>query len=137
MSVLDTALYDVMAGDAQLVSMLALYKGLPGVFNSHPVPGDAGLPYIVSAGDVTHLPWDTKNSRGRSIIRDIRAYAGADGSVVIIDAIAERVRALFHRRALSIQGYNWVISDVNGPVALDGDGVYGRTVSLSVKAQEA
>lgn len=137
MSILTATLYDVMASDGALVALLASYKGLPGVFAIDPVPGDAALPYVVTAGEVSQLPWDTKQCRGREIIRDIRAYAEADGNNIPIEAIAERVRALFHRRALTIQGYTWLISSVNGPIAADEDGYYGRVVSLTVKAQEA
>lgn len=137
MSILSATLYDVMASDGALVALLASYKGLPGVFTIDPVPGDAALPYVVTAGEVSQLPWDTKQCRGREIIRDIRMYAEADGNNIPIEAIAERVRALFHRRALTIQGYTWLISSANGPIAADEEGYYGRVVSLTVKAQEA
>lgn len=136
MNALTQALYDILAGDLQLAGLLAPYKGLPGVFTIFPVPGDADTPYVVSAGAVTDLPWDTKLTRGREITRDVRAYALDDGNVIPIENIAERVRSLLHRRALIIQGYTWVISSVTGPIAADGDGYYGRVVSLTVKAQE-
>lgn len=136
MSVFTEALYTAMAADGPLTALLAPYKGLPGVFTMDPVPGDADVPYVVTAGEVSALPWDTKQCRGREIIRDIRAYSEADGNPITVEAIAERVRALFHRRALVIQGYTWTISSVTGPIAADGDGFYGRVVSLTVKAQE-
>lgn len=137
MSALTQAIYDTLAGDVTLANLLAAYKGLPGVFTTRPVPGDAELPYVISAGEVSTLPWDTKLTRGREVLRDIAVYAEASGDAIVVEEIAERVRGLFHRRALSIGGYNWIISSVTGPVAQDGDGVYGRILSLTVKAEEA
>lgn len=136
MNALTQALYDVMISDTQLGGMLAKYKGLPGVFTTFPVPEKADVPYVVSAGAVADLPWDTKTSRGREITRDVKAYALNDGNPVPVETIAERVRALFHRRTLPIQGYNWVISSVIGPIAADDESYFGRVVTLTVKAQE-
>lgn len=136
MNALTPALHAALSEDTQLAGMLAKYKGLPAVFTSRPVPGAAKEPYIISAGEVNDLPWDTKNSRGREVRRDVAVYAEADGSPLVVEAIAERVRTILHRRALVIQGYNWVISDVTGPIALDGDGSYGRVLTLTLKAQE-
>lgn len=131
------AFHAALAGDPDLIALLASYKGNPAVFTIDPVPGDADTPYVVTVGEAVHLPWDTKTSRGREFIRDIRAYADEDGNNVPVEAIAERVRAIFHRRALVIGGYNWIISDVTGPIVADGPGFYGRVVSVTVKAQEA
>lgn len=136
MSVLTAALYDVLAGDAPLVAMIESYKGLPAIFTTHPVPGDAKAPYLVTVGEVTQVPWDTKTTRGRDLIRDVRAYAPADGNTIPVEAIIERVRALLHRRPIGIDGFQWVISNVTGPIALDEKDYYGRVVSLSLKAQE-
>jgi len=131
------ALYTLLADDAPLVAMLSPYKGNPGIFTIEPVPGDASAPYLVSAGAVMQVPWDTKTSRGRHLIRDVRAYAPADGSTLVVDAIIERVRALLHRRALVVDGFEWVISNVSGPIAVDEPDFYGRVVSLDLRIQEA
>lgn len=136
MSVITAAIYDVLAGDATLVDLLSEYKGSPAIFTTDPAPGDAELPYIVSAGEVTQLPFDTKTTRGRDLGRDIRCYAPADGSAVVIEAIAERVRALLHRQPLTIAGWNWLISIASGPIAADEEDAYGRIISLSLVAQE-
>lgn len=136
MSILTAALYIKLAADATLVGMLATYNGEPGIFTTDPVPGDAVLPYIVTAGEVTQFPWDTKLSRGRGLIRDIRCYGEDTGSVIEIESIAERVRAILHRQPITIAGFQWVISDCSGPIVADESGVYGRILSLSLWAQE-
>jgi hypothetical protein len=136
MSILSQAIYDVLAGDPELVGLLADYKNSPGIFTIHPVPGDAHTPYVVTVGEVVQNPWDTKTTRGRDLIRDVRAYAEADGNNIPIETIIERVRMLLHRRSLSIGGFTWVISNVTGPIAIDEPKYYGRVVSLSLKAQE-
>ena len=136
MSILTRAIYDRLAGDATLTGLLASYKGLPAIFTVDPAPGDAALPYIVSAGEVSQAPNDTKTTRGRSIMRDVRCYAEADGSAVVVEAIAERVRELLHRQPLEIDGYRWILSDVTGPVAADEQDAYARIITLSLIAQE-
>jgi hypothetical protein len=136
MSILTAAIYDRLSNDPALVAMLATYGGGPAIFTVDPAPGDAELPYIVTAGEVAQAPADTKTTRGRSLIRDVRCYADADGSAVVVEAIAERVRALLHRQALTIAGYRWIISNCSGPLVADEKDAYGRIISLSLTAQE-
>jgi len=133
---LAAAIYDKLSVDGTLTGLLSDYNGSPAIFTSHPAPGDAELPYIVTAGEVSHLPFDTKTTRGRELIRDVRCYAEAGGSVIVIEAMAERVRALLHRQELVISGFNWIISNCSGPLAADERDAYGRIISLSLKAQE-
>jgi len=136
MSILTEAIYNRLAGDITLAIMLSQYRGQPAIFTIDPAPGDAALPYIVTAGEASQSPWDTKLTRGRNLVRDVRCYAEADGSVVTIEAIAERVRYLLHRQALTIGSFEWVISDCGGPIVADESGIYGRIISLSLMAQE-
>jgi hypothetical protein len=133
---LTAALYDHLSGDATLVALLAAYKGSPAIFTTDPAPGDAAKPYVVSAGEITHLPFDTKTGQGREVMRDVRCYAEADGSAVVVEAIAERVRALLHRQALSVSGFRWLLSSVTGPVVADERDVYGRIVTVMCKLME-
>lgn len=136
MSILTPSIYDKLALDATLVAMISTYQGSPAVFTTDPAPGDAALPYIVTAGEVSQAPFDTKTSRGRSLIRDVRCYAAADGSAVVVEAMAERVRALLHRQPLTIDGFDWIVSDCGGPIVADEIDAYGRIISLSLLAQE-
>lgn len=136
MSILTKAIYDQLAGDPTLTGMLATYKGNPAIFTIDPAPGDADTPYLVTAGEVSQVPSDTKTSRGRDLIRDVRCYDDNDGNNISIEAIAERVRVLLHRQPLSINGFDWIISNVTGPIVADERDYYGRILSLSLTAQE-
>ncbi len=133
MSVITAAIYDRLAGDATLTGLLATYGDAPAVFTMDPAPGDATLPYIVTAGEVTQTPWDTKQTRGRELIRDVRCYAADNGSAETVEAIAERVRALLHRHELSVSGYQTVVAECNGPITADELDAYGRIISISLK----
>jgi len=133
---LTAAIYDKLTADATLTAMLTSYNGSPAVFTIDPVPGDAVRPYLVTAGEAVQTPFDTKTTRGRDVIRDVRCYADADGSAVVIEAIAERVRAVLHRQPLTIAGFDWILSDCSGPIVADERDVYGRIISVSLKAQE-
>ena len=133
---LTAAIYDRMAGDAALTALVASYGAGPAVFTTDPAPGDAELPYIVSAGEVAQSASDTKTTRGRQVWRDVRCYAPAIGSAETVEAIAERVRALFHRHALEVDGFETWVAEAGGPIAADEDDAYGRIVSLRLVLQE-
>lgn len=130
------AVYDRMVNDATLAGLLADYRGLPAVFTTDPAPGDATLPYIVSAGQPVNAAFDTKTSRGRSLWRDVRCYAAADGSAALVEQIAERVRALFHRQALVIAGFVWIWAECSGPIVADEQDAYGRILTVKMTIEE-
>lgn len=130
MSLITEALYERLAGDYELASMLASYAGSPAIFTIDPPPGDATLPYIITAGEVSQAPFDTKTGQGRDLRRDVRCYAPASGSAVVIEAIAERVRALLHRQPLEVDGFGIFVAECQGPIAADEEDAYGRIVSV-------
>jgi hypothetical protein len=137
MSVLTQAIYNRLVGDGTLTAMLNTYEGAPAIFTTDPAPGDASMPYIVTAGEVAQEPFDTKQSRGRTATRDVRCYTAAGGSAATVEAIAERVRALLHRQPLTIADHVWMISECSGPQAADEQDAYGRIVSLRITFEEA
>ena len=130
------ALYQRLAGDATLAGLLAEYRGQPAVFTTATAPGDAELPYIVTSGSVAEEPFDTKTSRGRVFTRDVRCYAAASGSARTVRQIAERVRALLHRRTLEISGFAWLMAECSGPMAADEQDAYGRIVTVRMTVEE-
>jgi hypothetical protein len=137
MSVITEAIHDVLAGDATLTTLLSTYNGEPAVFTVDPAPGEVQLPYIVTAGDVSDAPFDTKTTRGRTIVRDVRCYAAASGGAVTVEAIAERVRALLHRQELAIDDFTWVWAECTGPIVADERDAYGRIVTVNMTVEES
>lgn len=136
MSILTQAIYDVLAGDAALTALLSTYGGEPAIFTTDPGPGDASMPYIVTAGEVAQEPFDTKTTRGRAVTRDVRCYTAAGGSAATVEAIAERVRALLHRQEVVIADHEWVMAACSGPIAADEQDAYGRIVTVRTTVQE-
>lgn len=133
MSVITAALFNRLVNDVTLAALLSEYGGLPAIFTTDPVPGDAVMPYVVTAGEVTQTPWDTKTTRGRELTRDVRCYAADSGSAATVEAVAERVRALLHRHELVIDGFTTVIAECSGPITADEPDSYGRIVSVNLK----
>jgi hypothetical protein len=133
---LTEALYDRLTGDATLAGLLATYRGDPAVFTTDPAPGDADLPYIVTAGHVSDEPFDTKTTRGREVYRDVRCYAAADGSAVTVEAMAERVRALLHRYELLVTDFVVWLAECSGPVVADEQDAYGRVLTIRLVMEE-
>jgi len=130
------AIYDVMNDDATLTALLSTFNSVAAIFTTDPAPKGVNFPYIVSAGEVADVPFDTKSTDGREFTRDIRCYDGNNsGSAVNIETIAERVRTLFHRQQFTITGFGVIITTASGPIARDEEDVFGRIVTISVTAQ--
>lgn len=134
---LTEALYDVLAGDATLGTLLSTHEGSPAVFTMDPAPEGAELPFVVSAGHVADVAFDTKTTLGRQVWRDVRCYADADGSALTVEAIAERVRELLHRQTISVTGFEMVVAACAGPVSADESDAYGRIVTIRLVLEEA
>lgn len=130
MSAVTQAIYDRLAGDATLEGLIATYNDQPAIFTVDPAPGDAELPYIVTAGEFAAAAFDTKNSEGRQLWRDVRCYAAADGSAVTVETIAERVRELLHRDPLAVAGFGAFVAECSGPIVADEQDAYGRIVTV-------
>lgn len=130
------ALHARLVGDPILVGLLATYRFEPAIFTTDPPPGDATLPYIVTAGHVSDSAWDTKLEGGRDIRRDVRCYAQQNETAVTVEAIAERVRALLHRQPLVIPDFGVWMAECSGPIVADETDATGRIVTLHMIALE-
>lgn len=136
MDELTRALYNLLAGDATLTAMLNTYGGDPAIFTVDPAPGDATLPYVITAGSVADNPFDTKTTLGRTVMRDVRCYTAASGSASTVERIAKRVRQLLHRRAFEIEGFVWIMASCSGPIQADEQDAYGRIVTVTLTMEE-
>lgn len=136
MSVFTEAIYNQLKNDTELVNMVNTYNGLPAIFTIDPVPGDAVLPYIVISGNISDAPYDTKTNLGRDITRDIRCYTAANGSVSLVESMAERVRHIFHRKSIPVEGYHNVLISCTGPITSSGEDAYGQVVTVRFLLEE-
>ena len=135
---LTQTLDDLFKADTVLQGLLATYKEQPAFFSIDPPPTAAEKPYIVSAGDLAAVPFDTKEQRGHEIYRDIRCYTAATGSAKTVDAIAKRVYDLLHRQPLVVDGMPVLLADCTGPrKGPDEDAAYSRIVTLHIITQPA
>jgi preprotein translocase subunit Sec63 len=128
-----------LKADATLTALIAKYpvgSGDPAVFSVDPVPEDAVLPYVVTVGEVTQVPEDTKTTRRRRVVRDVRVYADANGGADLIEDAQERIHDLFHRFLLVVTGYATVIAEVAGMGVIDEKDVYGRVVTVRLTLEE-
>lgn len=135
MSVFTIGIYNRLANDSTLVALLGTYGLGYGIFTIDPVPGDAVYPYIVISL-VSMTPDDTKQTRGREILWDVRCYTQATGTMATVETIAERVRTLLHRYALAITGYTTIVGEiVNVMTAPEEDGVYGIILTCRFRTE--
>lgn len=139
MQAITKAMYDLMAADALLGSLLASYRGVPAIFTADPVPPDAGLPLIVTAGLVagpTEVPEASKQTIAARPVRDIRIIDEAHGSMERISLIAMRVFWLFERAQFTIDGWHLVRSRASMPFLGESDGRFYTmmvTVTLAIE----
>lgn len=130
MSDITKAVFDVLVGDANLVALLNTYESLPAIFTTRPTPDGVTFPYIISAGNVDESPDDTKTFEQRVVERDIECYTDATGDASVVEDIAEKVRALFHRQPMTIANFTNII--VSAVIRTnDGEDFYGRVVSVT------
>jgi hypothetical protein len=143
-SAITQAIYTRMIADATLIGLLGSYGGAPSVHTQRPLPPGFDIaahgPYILSVGEVTAVPGpnDVKNARGRELIRDIHCFADLAVDSAVVEAIAERVRFLFHRQtSVAVSGYAIVVAEASGPITLDEEDAHGRVVSVRWALQES
>jgi len=136
MSAMTEAVYKRMSQDSALVSMLPRYHGQPTIFTAEPVPPDAPLPLIITAGqvsDITDVPEHSKQRVGSRPVRDIRVFGDATGSMRQVECIADRVWELFHKYDLQVTGWETVRCRATRPFFAVADGrVYGLVVTLNL-----
>jgi hypothetical protein len=120
MQPLTQAIYNQMATDTTLTALLA--SGASSIFMYAPISGTPTRPLIVSANSIKSEPFDTKTSTGRDVTRLIGCYDNSSSNAYdTVEAIAERVRFLFHRQILTVTGYTMILAEAHGPIIAPAD----------------
>ena len=114
MGAITQGFYDRLSNDSTLTALLGTYKSAPSILTQRPTPPGFGIvengPYVLTTGETVSIPGmaDVKNAGGREVLRDIYAFAQLNTDPAVLESIAERIRALFHRAAsaISISGFS-------------------------------
>jgi len=136
MSAQTAAIITALKGDATLQGLMGSYGGASAWFSIMPTPGDADRPLgvvrpVSDPGE--GLQYEAKDFYSREMEYEIDIFTDANGSVVALENVAERVRTLFHRQALSVTGFDTVGVYASGPIELPTDHTaYGRRVNLKL-----
>jgi hypothetical protein len=116
MNELREAIYDLLAADGTLTSALGTYRSAPAIFDGF-IPGnlpqtDAALPLVLYDLVAVNVR-DTKSGEIKDIIVnfEVETSAASDPGTV-----ADRIRTLLHGQAVTISGWDNIITIVNGPV---------------------
>lgn len=128
-----TAVFDVLSGDATLVAMLsdAYDVGIVPIFDAIPQPGDseddADFPYISFGTDFTS-PMDTKGDNGGNALLQINVWTRSPGFAET-KTIAQRVYDLLQKQSLTISGATHIATRVESvDYARDPDGLTRRAL---------
>ena len=139
--VLTDAVFQRMDNDSELRSLLGVTKpnGALNVYTARPIPEDVEYPLILTVGNTSVRPWDTKTTRGWDIERDIYVYARARHDMLQVENVADRIVELFHRYELQPVGFApAVVSSCKGPMAAPtGTDFVGLMVGCTWKIEEA
>ena len=126
-----------LAAASSVTDLLTTYKSLPAIFSTWPVPLDCGLPYIITAGNISDTPWDDMDgSVGRDVTRDVWCVASTDAGLVS-ETLAEAVRAALHNQSLTITGADHVLMTcIGATVAPTDPSLSGRVLTFRIIATE-
>ncbi len=119
-------------------SFLSTFHGTEAVFDGELAPEGADFPFCLVSGPIADFPQNTKTTRMRDSVYDIRLYALDRGERHDLIVAIEAIRANFDQRGgLIVEGRSVLETQVTGPVALpSGDGVQGMGVTVSVTNEE-
>lgn len=130
MDALRQAIYDTLAADGTLTALLSTYGSAadPTIVDGYFAPEDMELP-IIKYSVIADANNDTKTTTMRIIVVDFEITTSTAGDPV---TIAERVRTLLHRIAITVSGWTNVVTEVQGPLEGSFDN-HTKTALLSVE----
>lgn len=126
-----------LLADPDLVAGLSTYEGLPAVFASRTVPVSAELPWV-HVRPVAQTADDDLVEHGLIFLTDLGVFATDPGSTDTADALAGRVRTLFHHQPLPTSAGSVVAVQASQVLDTPDEplGVVGRIVSLTIRYRE-
>lgn len=117
MDALRAGIYSTMAADGTLTGLLATYRTEFAIVDGYSIPKDMESPCVVYTV-VSDLNNDTKTGRVRVIVVDFEVFTTVNSDPI---TVAERIRTLFHRVAITVSGWTNIITEVTGPIQGEQD----------------
>ena len=112
MDALRQGIYDALAANATLVAALGTYRSEYAIVDGYDIPIDMSLP-AVQYEIISDVNRDTKSGRIRVVSVQFTVMTTTNDDPV---TVAELVRAVFHRVAITVSGWTNIITEVNGPI---------------------
>ncbi len=122
-----------------LADYLSEYLTEPAVFDSELAAQNADFPFCLVSGPIANPPFNTKTSRGRETVYDVKIWEEDKGDRHALHKAIEIVKYLFDQRnsGLIVDGRTVLETNVTGPTALpSGDGTQGMGITLEVINEE-
>lgn len=126
-----------------IVADLGRWNDEPAIFTRRPVPEDASDPMIIINPPAAITDDDALNSERPIVLIDLATYGrkaapGTAGDQTrLVERLAYRQRALFHRQKFSVrpEGFSVIGIVATGPIAapVDDEETVGRLVSLTIR----
>jgi len=112
MDALRQAIFDTLNADGTLTTALATYRTEAAIVDGYRIPEDMEVP-LVQYSIVADTNFDSKSTTMRVITVDFDIITSVNDDPI---TVAERVRTLLHRVALTVTGWTNIVTEVNGPV---------------------
>lgn len=136
---LAVSLRAALVADTTIAGLLPTYMGSKPVFTRRPAPSDAPFPIIMVSPDIALGDEDGVSDSRPLIVRDIAVYGrnSTPDAYRDVEAIAYRVRDLFHRNRFAIAPSGWRVTDIRAtgpiPAPTDDEDLVGRVVALTIR----
>lgn len=136
------AIYQRLAGSAEVVAALDTVSGAPAIFNDR-APDDfvfSTKAAIVIAAPSADTDASTFSETIRDVTQDVRLYARDTGSTAAIDDLGRLIRDLFHLKAseIEVDDGSCNLATATGPVAAPttDPSLVGRRVQLRLQLRK-
>lgn len=122
-----------------IATLLAQYKGEPGVFTKRPIPGDATYPLVLVSPDISITDEDALRTSRPIVLRDLTVFGEQPDQYRVVEQIGYLMRGLFHRQrfAISVPSFHVVEIVAMGPriAPSDDDDHLARVVPLRIRLE--
>lgn len=125
------AIADRLLGLTEITDLIAIYRGVPAIINTEPVPRDVTGLYIVVRDAFYDVEFGTKTpsnppadlivTRGRIVYHDIAMYEESSGNSTNLEIVSLLVRDAFNRYPLPVSGWGTLIAKTRGPTTTSSD----------------
>lgn len=127
--------------DADITALLGVWNSEPAVFTRRPTPENAPYPMAIVSPDISIGNQDMLRTQVMVVRRDVSVYGEQPRDYRTVEALAYKLKTLFHRNKFSIDvspGFQLIDIVADGPIPAPSDSkdLVGRMVLLRLRLRD-